>query len=358
MPDETVTTPAPAQVADGPAVTPTPTTAEFSPADLGIDEPVQSIPTKPATPADHQTQPKPADPASQTEPPPDDLIESALKRGRPSRTLDGLDEEEKDLFNNMSRKAYDKLYPWYLKAKPYISELDQIPALKEKLATLEAAAKTPKEASYFDHEDSYLLSQSYRDGLVERNRLTNLASFWEDQLVAIEEGKPFVGLQQTADGGLQQTAPIDPSPRAKAQVLSILQEVRTAQAQQQAKLEAIKAESKQSYSRYKDGLTNAHKTIFGKYEAVLKPAAEKELEKFPEFVRGRPEVQSLAYALALINHIVKTDAANQKSSVAADANRRNGQVAGPTMKEITTSPRPAPVADEQEYKSFKAAMGL
>lgn len=332
---------------DGPIVGETPT-GELSPAELGLSN-VAPIVTDPTDPAPDVSTETPAEA--------EDIVGTALKRGRPARDLDGLDEEEQEAFKNMNRKAYEKLYPFYKKFKGKDKDLEELPTLREKLAAAEKA--TPKPASYYDHEDAYLLQQEYRDALIQGRTLRDVQEHWQEQLVNIKEGKPFYDLTQDANGNLQRSAPIDPSPRAEAQILGLLSQVTQAQSTHQGKLEAIKAQTKEQYNSYKTSISTVHDQLFGKYKDQLSPGANKLLERFPEHVRSRPELVFAAHAYALLQHIVQTDKQAQVATNAGKANASGQKSAGPTMRTLTTSPRPAPTATTNEdYKQFRREFGV
>ena len=347
MPDtiapDTTTTPG-----DGPVVGETPT-REFSPADLGIDTTAPEF----VTPAE-----TPETPETPEAPPEDDAIGLALKRGRPARDLTDLDEAEQKLFKSMSREAYEKLYPLYKKFKGREKDLDEVTTLREKLTALEKAQTKP--ASFYDREDAYLLQQDFRDALLQSRQLDTLLNHWQDQLAAAEEGKPVYDISQDANGNLQLSAPIEVTPRVKAQILATLTQVSQAKQTHQAKIESLKTSAREQFTNYRSGLNNVYEKVFAKYKDVLDPLAAKELEQFPEFTRDRIETKLMANALALIKHIVAADKATKQQAGVNAANANGGKVAGPTVRSLTTGPKPtpAPEANEAEYKKFKLQFGV
>lgn len=305
-----------------------------------------------ATPTTDPTQP---DPAPQ---PDEDIVGAALKRGRPGRELDGLDEAEQKLFKSMSREAYEKLYPIYKKIKGHEADIDQLPTLKEKLAQLEKAQST-RPAAYYDHEEAYLLQQDFRDALLQSNKLRDVYNHWQEQLAAAEEGKPIRDLSIDQNGNFQVGPPIESSPRAKAQIHSLLMQSNQELANHQQKLEQIKAAHSQQFKSYKTGLDSVYEKFFGKYKDQLAPLAAKELEVFPEFARSRPEINLLGHAMALIRGMVQADKATQTQNAVGKANSNGQKIAGPTMRNITTAPRDAGAnTSPDEEKMFKAKFGI
>lgn len=330
---------------DGPIVGETPT-REFSPAELGIQtEEVQIAP------------PAPAEESPETPPAELDIVGEALRRGRPPRDLEGLTDEEKELFKNMNRKAYERLYPFYKKFRDKEKDLDELPTLREKLASLEKA--TPKPASYYDHEDSYLLRQDYRDALLENRQHQSVLNHWQEQLVNLKEGKPIHDLIQDANGNLQLSEPIQPTPRQEAQLLALIAQSQQAYQNHQSKLESLKAASKQEFTQYNTAVKTIHEQLFGKYKDQLGPAAEKLLERFPDFARSRPELQFAAHAYALLQHIVQADKASQAQQGVAKANANGQKVAGPTIRSMTTAPKPVETAtSDEEYRQFRRTFNV
>jgi len=330
---------------DGP-IAAEPQHTELSPTELGLGN-VAPVETPDVTPEPEVQQPDD-----------NDYVGAALKRGRPARELDGLDESEAKLFKSMSREAYEKLYPLYKKIRGHESDFDQLPALKEKLAALEKAQAT-KPAAYYDHEDAYLLQQDFRDALRESSSLRDIASHWQEQLIAAEEGKPIRDLITDANGNLQLGPPMEATPRAKAQIQSLLMQSNQAYSSHQQKVDSIKSAHAEQFKTYKTGLQTAYDKFFGKYKDQLEPLAKKELEVFPEFARGRPEINLLGHALALIRHIVQSDKANQATAAVGKANSNGQKIAGPTMKNITTAPRGNPsLTSIEEEKQIRRQFGF
>lgn len=320
-------------------------------AELGID--TAEVPgAEVATPTPDPAQ---ADPAPQ---PDEDIVGAAIKRGRPGRDFTGLDEAEKKLFNDMPRPAYEKLYPLYLKVKGHEADIDQLSTLKEKLAKLEQAQST-RPAAFYDHEEAYLLQQDFRDALLQSNRLRDVYNHWEEQLAAAEDGKPIRDLSVDQNGNLQLSPPIESSPRAKAQIHSLLMQANQELASHNQKLEQIKAAHSQQFKSYKTGLESVYEKFFGKYKDQLAPLAAKELEVFPEFARSRPEINLLGHAMALIRGMVQADKAAQAQNAVGRANANGQKIAGPTMRNITTAPREtAANTSPEEEKMFRAKFGI
>lgn len=346
MPDETAT-PTNTIPDDGQPVVGETSTQEFSPAELGIDipgfDPAKDTPATPDTPDEPQT---PEDP--------DDIVGPTLgKRGRPARDLSDLDDDEKKLFENMSRQAYEKLYPFYKQFRGKDKDLAEVESLRAKIAEFEKSKTQP--SSFYDHEEAYYLSPDFRQALSERADYDQMLSHWQAQLEALEEGKPITDLGRDQNGQLAYGQQIEPSPRVKAQVLSMIAQLTQARATADAKLGQVREAHTQNYNNYKSDLQKAFDTLFGKYKDQLSPLAKNELKYFPDFTHGRPETQLMTHALALIRHMAAQAKTDQQAIAANQANRNGQRIAGPTMRSMTTSPKPSGdrVSDD-EYKAFKA----
>lgn len=349
---------------------------DLSPAELGLDISPTTFTDTPANPADPEanlpvppfTSAKPSAPVEPAAPAEDeDFVSKALNRGqekptqqptgkagRPPRDFTGLDAAEREMFENMNRKGYETLYPLYLKLKgkeSLLDELDKVPTYKSEI---EALKKAPKSTSYYDDPDAYMLSKDYRTALVERAQTQDLVSFWKEQLIAVESGQPFKALRQTENGWVE-TDPIKPSAAAKVEISNILAQVNNQLNSHNARLESLKHEHGNTYKSYVDTLTGVHNKVFGKHEATLKPLADKELEAFPEFTRSRPEVKSLAYAYALLKHIISLDKSNKTTAAAASATARAARSSGPSMDTPSAGVNGKPaLASDEDFKRFKA----
>ena len=106
-------------------------------------------------------------------------------------------------------------------------------------------------------------------------------------------------------------------------------------------------------------MTSAYQKLIGPYEAQLKPMMEKHLQMFPEFVRGRQEIQAIAGLYSLLQHIVSQDKADRQQQVAANANRTAARSAGPTARSITTAPKGSnSLTSSEEEKSIRLQFGI
>lgn len=319
---------------------------EFSPAELGID-----------TQHDETTKTDPTrQPQTQPQDQPDDVIGKALKRGRPARDLSDLDDTEKELFQNMSLEAYNKLYPFYKQFRGKDKDLADVESLKKELDSLK---KNPPAQYYYDHEDAYLLQADYRDALKEAYNFNDIASHWEQQYVNARSGKPVRDLIVDQSGRPQLGGEIQPSPEIEAKIFSLMADAKQSATAAQAKLESMRTEHAGRFKSFKEQLSQAYNKMIGPYEAQLKPMMEKHLQMFPEFVRGRQEIQAIAGLYSLLQHVIASDKTNNQQQKAATINKQGAISAGPTARSITTAPKgQANLTSPEEEKQVRAMFGI
>lgn len=304
----------------------TPTHQELSPADLGIDTKIE----KPIERTDPTRQP------TQPQPQPEDIIGHALKRGRPARDLTGLEPDEADIFKNMSLEAYNKLYPFYKQFRGKDKDLAEAAKLKEELESLK---KNPPASYYYDHEDAYILQQDYRDALRAGQHLDSIESHWQQQYINARSNKPVRDLVQGPNGQLQLGPEIQPSPEVEAQIQNLLLDAKQQQMAHKTRLESLRTEHANRFKDFKTKLAESHAKIIGPYGDQLKPLIDENLKLFPEFIRGRQEIQTIAGLYALLKHVIASDKQEQQQKAAATVNRNGTISAGPTARSITTAPK-------------------
>lgn len=329
-----------------------PTAAELSAMGIHTDPVQVTQPDK----AQAQVQPN-TQPATEV---PDDFVGKLVKPGRPGRDFEGLDEEEISLFKSMSRQAYEKLYPLYKSTKG--KDLSKLSELDKLQAELESAKKANRPTAAYDHEEGYLLDRSYRQALVEQRTLNDVVSFYTKQLAAVRGGQKYHRLTQDDKGNIVvDPNPIDPSPMADAELTAALSQTQNALLQHGQKLEGIKSSFNGEYKTFRDNLTKVHDSLFGQYKDILEPLAAKELKAhFPEFLHDRPEIKSLATALAVLRYIANQNQTEQQQAAAANANATVARSAGPTARAITPAAAagtPTKTSD-QEFNQIRFKFGF
>lgn len=307
---------------------------------------------KPATPVQPD---KPVETPKETlEQPadPEDPIDQVLaKATEMKRDYSGLTEKEKKIFKNMSNESYAELRPQY----------DQWKALgfdSKKLTELQSEAESLRKFRYVDHPEAYKLSDEYVQASRIADNIKVVHNHWRSQLTALRSNKPVSLLTRDAEGRLIPTEPMQPTPEVEAAIIEQLTKVSTDFQSHQRDMAELEASYKGNFDEYGRVLGDVHKQFFGKHEAALKSTADKYLERFPVFVRHKPEVRMAAYALAamVVGANGKTAAANAET--VEKAVQAAATAAGPTAASLKTgSTKPSNTYDEAGYKDFKAKYG-
>lgn len=254
------------------------------------------------------------------------------------RKFEGLDENEKRMFDRMSTEAYEHLYPKYLKSKQLEGELN---SLREQLA------KT-QEVSFYDQEDAWKITPEYNQIKQTVDTLAWEEQFWEQQLIRVEEtllsGDPdtlkdarVAVLESYDQNGRPQFVELPVTPKTKALISARIAKANSLLNTYNDKLNGLQGSYKEKYSGYLKNLKDVAGQMFKGYpEEKLQKLATKKLEAFPSFVRARPEVQLLARVWvlqeALIGMLNKNRAGqitNQlKNSTAANNGPRDSGLRG------------------------------
>ncbi len=330
-----------------------PSAAEL--AKLGMDtKPVESSPTVPQTGDGNTDSFIPNADGLQT-----DLVGEAVKRGRPARDFTGLPDEDKEIFQNMSRAGYEKLYPIYRKLQEGKIDVDQAVKAVNRVKELEAELAKPRVATYHDHPDAHYLDQAYRQTLVERSTAQDTVTFWEKQLAAAKAGQPIHALQKGPNGELQVVGPYEANPAAEAHIMRQLTESVQTLSTYQAKLSQIAESHKATYGNYTKGLDEFYKKHFGPHEESLKSLAQKHLDSIPEFAREKREAKIAAYALAALEALVRNQQQSATTQAATAATAKAAKSAGPSPTHIPAAVDPKKTTiDATDFGLFKAKFGV
>lgn len=285
----------------------------------------------------------PQDPAAAQ----NDPLAAAAKSKHPPRKLDGIDPEDIDLFNQMSRPAYEKLYKVYTEHK----------AAQQKLAELEQAQQKP--GRYYDHPDAYRLSEEYQQLEQLSSQVSAVKNFWTDQLAKIEAGEPYQTLTRNQQGQLVPSAPIDPTPQARAQIISKLTQADVDLNTLAQQTRQFQNDYRAQYSQHETGLKSVFERMFGKHVEILKPIATKELETFPQYFRNTPEANLLSHGLAAMRMLSDAISERDKTIAALQAGKKIASANGPAVADLQTGPSsPASQYNDEEYKNVKSMFQL
>ncbi|TXH55644.1 MAG: hypothetical protein E6Q97_08390 [Desulfurellales bacterium] len=299
---------------------------------------------------------QPAEPNTPETPQP-----SALGRlGRKAeRDYSGFTEEEIAYFKKMGNDTFDWIAPIYRKYKSGQPAED----VTKKLAEYETKLKEAEGRQWFDHPESYRLSDEYTAAQTSLAEAQSVAKHWEKQLVAVDGGaKEFTGLQYDRDGNIVGVKlPVTPSTRA-----DLIRRMQVANGDVEnftRSLDGVKESHGKRYGGYKSTLNEIYDKHFKPHEALLKKHFEANLRKFPDWFQARPEARLLAASLAsnevIMEHYEGQANANASTKLFQDASA----AAGPS-KAVLESGLPARPADgkkpfkvptPEEEKAFAAA---
>lgn len=215
---------------------------------------------------------------------------------RQPRKFDGLDPDEIPLFKQMSNQAYAKLYPSYIANKQRQS----------KEAELQKQLEEQRKFSLYEADGAWQLSEDYQSLANDRARIAGEAEYWQNQLAAIESGEKWRPLMQAPDGRLYAGEPQDATPQAKALILSNLTKANQYLAGADADLAQYQSQFKTKHQEYVSSLGQIKGQILTpQQEEALKPHIDKTLEKFPSYVRGKPEARLAATLWVLNQGLIK-----------------------------------------------------
>lgn len=238
------------------------------------------------------------------------------------RVYDGLSPEEVNMFKNMSNRAYEALYPHYVETRNWKQEKAQLTSELEKI----------RNASFYEDENAYQVAPEYQQlsGVVQS--LSGEASFWQNQLNAIEAGQPYSVLIQNADGKVQVHGPITEYSQgeARAQVLGALTKANALHNQYATQLSSFGESYKTKYSGAKKSLEQTEAQIFaGADMKKLDSAAESKMKMFPSEIRSVP-VRTLARALVIIDGLIAMNKRMNGNQVSNTIKQNISRAAGPT----------------------------
>lgn len=246
-----------------------------------------------------------------------------------ARDYSDLDEEDVQIFKNMSNKAFNKMKPVYKEYKT----LKQTLAQKDKeLADLKAkSSEVPP--SIYQHEEGYVLDPGFRQAYSNLNTAKAVAQHWENQLNNIRQGAKeidnLVFNQQTKQ--FEIAGKVQADVNSETEVLRQVTRAQTYVMQQEQQVQNAIAFHKQNYSGSANAVAEMQKNFFGKLETdQYKPVIQQQLEMIPAIYRNHPVAQLAARSLvmnALLANLLKSAAAEKT------ATKIVRQPSGPTASE-------------------------
>lgn len=316
-------------------------------------------PAKPSTPQPSGSTPQPSASASQpsasaTQGQPQGqqpaAPQSPLARlgKKAERDYSGFTDEEIAYFKKMGNDTFDWIAPIYRKYKSGQPPED----VTSKLTDYEKRLKEAEERQWFDHPDSYQLSDEYRQAQQTYGEAQAVAQHWQQQLVAVDGGaKEYTGLRYDANGQIV-TVKVPVTPATRADLIQRMQVAQSDVATVRQEMEAVKGTHSKRYGTYKGTLEEIYEKNFKPHEAVLKKHYDKIIEGFPAWFRNRPEARLLAASLAS-NEVITEHYNGQAGTQAATQIFQNASAsAGPT-KAALGSGLPAKSESSDGKKPFK-----
>jgi hypothetical protein len=267
-----------------------------------------------------------------------------------ARSYEGLDPEEIPMFKHMRNEVYAHMYPKYLEYKKQ----------KEAQEQLQAQLKEVQGAQFFEHEGAWTLAPEYRELAQATSQMETEAGFWQSQLENIEAGnqwRPLLRDPQT--GRLYPGDPQDPTPQGKAQIMANITKANQYHMHLQNKLQEFEGGFKEKHKGYVSTLQQMRDKVLTKeQQAKIQPHVDKELQRFPTYMRGKPEVQ-LAASLLVINQGLIAAIRQLKAGVGTqNTQQRTAKIAGPAGGVAVSGGKPGgTVADIQEqFRRAKAGV--
>lgn len=299
------------------------------------------IPTEPTAQPKPAAKPDPAAPTQAKEE--EDHLKSLLEgkasvtasgepEGRKPRDYTGLDEAEKKLFANMSREAYERLYPAYLEHKELVPYKDKIPKIQE----IEKARDEALAQRWYDHPNAFQLDDRYAKAQGEIQQVAGIYDHFAKQLDAVNAGAKEVTMLDFQNGRLVQVKqPVDASTQRR--LIEEMNAARSEQSKLEASLSEVKNDHSRVYGSHRQNVEKLTEQLVGKYKTILEGPAKAELEKFPAYFRKEPVAPLVANLIALVTLTGKALEKQLAQKPARDANAAAANLAPPS-RDATPAP--------------------
>lgn len=246
------------------------------------------------------------------------------KPPKTSRVFDGLADDEKPLFQQMSNAAYARIYPEWIKRQE----------AAEKISKLEKDLEVANAKRYYEEDGAWELDPDVKSTKENLSGLDTEQAFWKEQYAAVEAGEKWYELVLDKNGRLAYGKEQEPSAAAKAEILSKLTEVSTLRGQLKNRLDGLSSTFKQRHQSVSEGLKKVDQEIFGSLDMTkphIKTAYENHLKAFPRELQSNTMAQMLAKSRVVIEGLVSLLRSKEVSS--------NGKTA---VRKVVTSQGPGP----------------
>lgn len=203
------------------------------------------------------------------------------------RDFSGLEENEVPLFKRMSNSAFAYLKPKLLEAK---SKAVALKNLETEVANLRVGKVTLPD-NYYQHPQAYLLTPEAGEAAKVIDTFTSYQNHWENQLLAVKQGKDWVDLVKGADGSIVYSAPQPATPQAELAITKWMNHAARQIGEAQGKMTSLQQTHTQRYQESEGIIKGASKEYFGYLDDAKHPARatyEQVLAKFPSAYKNHP----------------------------------------------------------------------
>lgn len=195
---------------------------------------------------------------------PEDDTPPTARRNDSSTTVSGGDEEDKD-WTKFKPKMAKEAGQWVeARLKENQSLKTEVKKLKESLP--DPNDKNALPPAWYEHPEAYNLAPEYKQGQQVLNHLGAVLAHYQEQLINIEEGDPWVDLRLDAQGNLYKADPVKPDGRARATVLDRMANARQQISNQSQYLQNYVANFQQRNSVYGEGMKKVEDHYFPQYK--------------------------------------------------------------------------------------------
>lgn len=243
-----------------------------------------------------------------------------------ARDFTGLDEEEIPYFRKMGNAAFAYFKPRYLNAK----------TLQEENEKLKKNMEVASKASFFDHPEAYRLTPEYQDCVQQRQISSFEIDHWRQCLAAIRAGEKvsvLTGYDQQGQPIYSQ--PLDPDASLEADVTNALIKANANLSRAQDKAESLKTSFSAQHKTFVADMDKVRGEIFkGVDPTKLEKASKAKLSMFPAYLHGRPEIQTIASLLAVIDGYSMLLEKRRAQNVTQTAKARTATNGGPRTAKL------------------------
>jgi hypothetical protein len=272
------------------------------------------------------------------------------------RDYSGFDEEDVKVLKKMRNEQYGEVSKLLGKYKSKASEVDSV---KAKVAELE---KTLTEGglppSYYDNPEAFTLTPAYRNLEARHGRLQDEQAHYQEQLLNVEEGKPFTMIRGYDKAGNPVYTPEQPaSSAAKVHLNMMMQKYNAMDQQIRSEVAGLAATHKQIHSQAATSVQCELDKALGNLVPELRPSKE-EMNVFKGAIPGafkeHPMTNVASQMFGVILRQAKVLAKYKESETKKTQIRQDVEAAGATTRNL---PRNGSGALSNGAKTIRLANG-